>query len=50
MGQHITHTMKKLVFIALSMLLALPSAYSQDMDQVMKERKEISRITSVQET
>lgn len=45
MGQHITHTMKKLVFIALSMLLALPSAYSHDMDQVMKERKEISRMT-----
>ena len=37
--------MKKIIFIALSMLLILPFAYSQDMEQVLKERKEISKMT-----
>lgn len=37
--------MKKIIFTALSMLLILPFAYSQDMEQVLKERKEISKMT-----
>lgn len=37
--------MKKIIFVALSMLLILPFAYSQDMEQVLKERKEISKMT-----
>ena len=37
--------MKKIIFIALSMLLILPFAYSQDMEQVLIERKEISKMT-----
>lgn len=37
--------MKKLIFITLSMFLIYPLAYSQDVDQIMKDRKEIARMT-----
>lgn len=37
--------MKKLIFITLSMFLIYPPAYSQDVDQIMKDRKEIARMT-----